>query len=184
MAGRLDAKTDESERPLAATIVAAWTFQGLFLGAVAWLVWSDPLYWTFADDLSLQAQVVLIALLPALLSGAWLIGLYGARPRIGRLSLFVVIDVLAGTSLALYFGAGLSLWAGSAPLPVEALGGLPLQLFVIYAAAAPTLFGVAWLILRYARPLTDAVERLQRPLAHRRGLRNADHAARKRSPQL
>jgi hypothetical protein len=162
MAGRLDAKTDESEKPLAATIVAAWMFQGLFLGAVAWLMWSDPLYWKFADDLSLQAQVVLISVLPALLSGAWLIGLYGARPPIGRLSLFVVIDVLAWLSIALYFGACLSLWAGSPPIHVAALGGLPLQLFVIYAAAAPTLFGVAWLILRYARQFTDAVERLQR----------------------
>ena len=42
------------------------------------------------------------------------------------------------------------------------LGELPLQLFVVYVAAAPTVFGVAWLILRYVRQLTDAVERLKR----------------------
>jgi hypothetical protein len=33
---------------------------------------------------------------------------------------------------------------------------------LIYTAAAPTLFAVAWLVLRYVRQLTDAVERLQR----------------------
>jgi hypothetical protein len=33
---------------------------------------------------------------------------------------------------------------------------------VVYVAAAPTVFAVAWVILRYVRQLTDAVERLQR----------------------
>lgn len=65
-------------------------------------------------------------------------------------------------SIALYFGACLSLWAGSPPIHVGFLGELPLQLFVVYVAAAPTVFGVAWVILRYVRQLTDAVERLQR----------------------
>jgi hypothetical protein len=39
---------------------------------------------------------------------------------------------------------------------------LPLQLFVVYVAAAPTVFGGAWVILRHVRQLTDAGERLQR----------------------
>ena len=163
MAGRLDAKTDESGQPLAATIVAAWMFQSLFLGAIAWLVWSEPMYWVFADDISLQAQVLLVSALPALLSGYWLAELY--VPHLWtkrRLSLFLLVDVIAWIAIALYFGACLSLWAGSPPIHVGFLGELPLQLFVIYAAAAPTLFGVAWLILRYVRPLTDAIERLQR----------------------
>jgi hypothetical protein len=163
MAGRLDAKTDEPDRPLAATIVAAWIFQGLFLGSIAWLVWSEPMYWVFADDMSLQSQVVLIAALPALLSGYWLAELY--VPRLWtrrRPSLFFLIDIVAWVAITLYFGACLSLWAGNPPIHVAFLGELPVQLFVIYAAAAPTLFGVAWLILRYIRPLTDAIERLQR----------------------
>jgi hypothetical protein len=72
MAGRQDAKTDESSPPLTATVVAAWIFQGLLLGSIAWFVWSEPMYWVFADGMSVQAQVVLIAALPALLSGYWL----------------------------------------------------------------------------------------------------------------
>jgi len=163
MAGRLDAKTDESGQPLAATIVAAWVFQSLFLGAIAWLVWSEPMYWVFADDMSLQSQVVLIVTLPALLSGYWLAELYIPRLWTGRRpSLFFLIDIAAWMAIALYFGACLSVWAGSTPVHLESLGELPLQLFVIYAAAAPTVFSVAWLILRYVRPLTDAIERLQR----------------------
>jgi hypothetical protein len=163
MASRQDAKTTESTEPLAATIAAAWIFQGLFFGSIVWLVRSEPMYWVFADDISLQSQVVLISVLPALLSGYWLAELY--MPRLWahrRPSLFFLIDILAWVAIALYFGACLSLWAGSPPIPVGFLGSLPLQLFVIYVAAAPTLFGVAWLILRYVRQLTDAVERLQR----------------------
>jgi hypothetical protein len=163
MAGRQDAQTDESNQPLAATIVAAWLIQGLFLGSIAWLVWSEPMYWVFADDLSLQWQGVLVLALPALLSGYWLVE-HGARHRWGRrrFPLFVLIDFFAWTSIALYFGACLSQWAGSPPIHVDFLGDLPLQLFVIYVAAAPTVFGVAWVILRYVRQLVDAVERLQR----------------------
>jgi hypothetical protein len=161
MAGRQDAKTDEASGR-AATIAAAWIFQGLFLGSIAWLVWGQPMYWAFADDMSLQAQVALIAALPALLSGYWLAELYAPRLWRKRLPLFVVIDILAWLAIVLYFGACLSLWAGSPPIRVGFLGELPLQLFVIYTAAAPTLFGVAWLVLRYVRQLTDAVERLQR----------------------
>lgn len=163
MAGRRDAKTEESNQPLAATIVAAWVFQLLFLGSIAWGAWSEPLYWVFADDMSLQWQVVLIATLPALLSGYWLVEHCAPRPwGKRRLSLFAVIDILAWSAVALYFGACLSLWVGSRPIRVGFLGELPLQLFVVYVAAAPTVFGVAWLILRYVRPLTDAIERLQR----------------------
>jgi hypothetical protein len=163
MAGRRDAKTDESDQPLAATIAAAWIIQGLFFGAIAWLVLSEPLYWVFADDMSLQFQVVLIAALPALLSGYWLADLYVLRLWTGRRpSLFFLIDIAAWMAIALYLGACLSVWAGSPPIHVDSLGELPLQLFVIYAAAAPTVFSVAWLILRYVRPLTDAIERLQR----------------------
>jgi hypothetical protein len=164
MAGRRDAKTEESSQPLAATIVAAWIIQGLFLGAVAWLVWGEPVYWVFADDISLQWQAILVLALPALLSGYWLVEHY-ARRRWGkrrRVSLFALVDILAWASIALYFGACLSQWAGSPPIRVGFLGELPLQLFVIYVAAAPTVFGVAWLILRYVRQFTDAVERLQR----------------------
>ena len=163
MAGRRDAKTEESNQPLAATIVAAWIIQGLLLGSIAWLVWGEPMYWVFADDISLQSQAVLILGLPALLSGYWLFE--HSVPRLwgkGRLSLFMLIDILAWASIALYFGACLSLWAGSPPILVGFLGELPLQLFVIYVAAAPTVFGVAWVILRYVRQLVDAVERLQR----------------------
>ena len=163
MAGRRVAKTEGPSQPLAATIGAAWIFQGLFLGSIAWLVWSEALYWVFADDISLQWQVVLIVALPALLSGYWLVGHY-ARRLWGRRRLprFVLVDILAWASIALYFGACLSLWAGSRPIHLDFLGELPLQLFVIYVAAAPTVFGVAWVILRYVRQLTDAVERLQR----------------------
>lgn len=163
MAGRRDAKTKESSQPIAATIVAAWIIQGLFLGVVAWLVRSEPMYWVFADDVSLQAQAVLILALPALLSGYWLVGHYA--PRLWgkrRLSLLILIDIFAWASIALYFGACLSLWVGSPPIHLDFLGELPLQLFVVYVAAAPTVFGVAWVILRYVRQLTDAVERLQR----------------------
>jgi hypothetical protein len=164
MASRRDAKTDELEPPLAATIVTAWIFQALFLGSIAWLAWGEPMYWAFADDLSLQWQVVLIVTLPTLLSGYWLVEhcaprLWGKRRR---LPLFVLVDILAWASIALYFGACLSLWVGTPPIHMGFLGDLPLQLFVIYVAAAPTVFGVAWVILRYVRPLTDAVERLQR----------------------
>ena len=163
MAGRQDAKTDGSSQPLAATIAAAWLIQGLFLGSIAWLAWGEPMYWVFADDISLQWQVVLIVALPTLLSGHWLVEHSPRRLRSRRrLSLFVLFDVLSWASIALYFGACLSLWAGSPPIHIDFLGELPLQLFVIYAAAAPTVFSVAWLILRYVRPLTDAVERLQR----------------------
>lgn len=163
MAGRRDAKTDESGSPLAAAVVTAWIFQGLFLGSIAWLVWGEPMYWVFADDISLQWQVVLIVALPALLSGCWLVGHYVTRlwSKPG-LSLLVLVDILAWSSIALYFGASLSLWAGGPPIHVGFLGELPLQLFVIYVAAAPTVFGVAWVILRYVRQLTDVVERLQR----------------------
>jgi hypothetical protein len=103
MAGRQDAKTDGSSQPLAATIVAAWLFQGLFLGSIAWLARSEPMYWVFADDLSLQWQVVLIVGLPALLSGYWLVEHY-ARRLWGkrRLPLFVLVDILAWASIALY----------------------------------------------------------------------------------
>jgi hypothetical protein len=163
MAGRQDAKTDESNQPLAATIVAAWIFQGLFLGSIAWLVRSEPMYWLFAADMSVQSQVVLIVALPALLSGYWLVEHYARRLwSKRRLSPFVLVDILAWTSIVLYVGACLSLWAGSPPIRVGFLGELPLQLFVIYVAAAPTVFGVAWVILRYVRQFTDAVERLQR----------------------
>ena len=164
MAGRLDAKTDESSPPLGATIVTAWIFQGLFLGSIAWLVWSEPMYWAFADDMSLQWQLVLIVALPALLSGYWLAEHYARHlwGRRRRLPLFILIDILAWASIALYFGACLSLWVGTRPIHLDFLGELPLQLFVIYVAAAPTVFGVAWVILRYVRQLTDAVERLQR----------------------
>ncbi|MGE5150434.1 MAG: hypothetical protein ACM3II_09975 [Rhodospirillaceae bacterium] len=163
MAGRQDAKTEESGQPLAATIAAAWIIQGLFLGSIAWLAWSEPMYWVFADDISLQSQVVLVVALPALLSGYWLVDHYARR--LGgkrRLSLFVLIDIFAWASIAFYFGACLSQWAGSPPIHLDFLGELPLQLFVIYVAAAPTVFGVAWVILRHVRQLTDAVERLQR----------------------
>lgn len=162
MAGRRDAKTEESSQPLAATIVAAGLFQSLFLGSIAWLMWGEPMYWAFADDMSLQAQVVLIVALPALLSGYWLVERYVPRLWSRRLSLFTLIDILAWTSIALYFGACLSLWAGSPPIHFDFLGELPLQLFVVYVAAGPTVFGVAWVILRYVCQLTDAVERLQR----------------------
>jgi hypothetical protein len=163
MAGRRDAKTEESSQPLAATIVTAWLFQGLFLGSIVWLVRSEPMYWVFADDLSLQWQVVLIVALPTLLSGYWLVEHYARRVwGKRRLPVFVVVDILAWASIALYFGACLSLWVGSRPIHLDFLGELPLQLFVIYVAAAPTIFGVAWVILRYVRQLTDAVERLQR----------------------
>ena len=116
-----------------------------------------------ADDLSLQWQLVLIMALPTVLSGYWLAEhharrLWGRR----RLPVLVLVDILAWASIALYFGACLSLWIGSRPNHLDFLGELPLQLFVIYVAAAPTVFGVAWVILRYIRPLTDAVERLQR----------------------
>jgi len=163
MAGRPDAETEESDQPLAATIAAAWMFQSLFLGSMAWLVWSEPMYWVLVDDMSLQSLVVLIAALPALLSGYWLAELYVQRLWTRRRpSLFFLIDIVAWIAIALYFGACLSLWAGGSLIQVAFLGELPLQLFVIYAAAAPTLLGVAWLILRYVRPLTDAIERLQR----------------------
>jgi hypothetical protein len=163
MAGRRDAKRDESSQPLAATIVAAWIFQGLFLGSITWLAWGEPMYWAFADDISLQWQVVLIAALPALLSGYWLADYYVTRRwRRPRLSLFTLVDILSWASIAVYFGACLSLWVGSPPIRVGFLGELPLQLFVVYVAAGPTVFGVAWVILRYVRRLTDAVERLQR----------------------
>lgn len=162
MAGRQDAKTEEPDQPLAATIVAAWIFQGLFLGSIAWLVWSEPMYWVFADDMSLQSQVVLIVALPALLSGYWLAEHYVPRLWNRRLPLFALVDILAWTSIALYFGACLSLWVGSPPIHLGFLGELPLQLFVVYVAAAPTVFGIAWVIPRYVRHLTDAVERLQR----------------------
>jgi hypothetical protein len=72
MAGRLDAKTVESSGPLTAAIAAAWIFQGLLLGGIAWLVLGEPMYWAFADGMSVQSQLVLIAALPALLSGYWL----------------------------------------------------------------------------------------------------------------
>jgi hypothetical protein len=163
MAGRRDAKTEEWNEPLAATIAAAWIIQGLFLGSIAWLARSEPMYWVFADDISLQWQVVLILALPALLSGYWLIEHHAPRLwKRRRLPLFLLLDILAWTSIALYFGACLSLWAGSPPIRVGFLGELPLQLFVVYVAAAPTVFGVAWVILRYVRQLVDAVERLQR----------------------
>jgi hypothetical protein len=163
MAGRRDAKRDESGQPLAATIVAAWIFQGLFLGSITWLAWGEPMYWAFADDISLQWQVVLIVALPALLSGYWLADHYVTRRwRRPRLSLFTLVDILSWASIAVYFGACLSLWVGSPPIRVGFLGELPLQLFVVYVAAGPTVFGVAWVILRYVRQLTDAVERLQR----------------------
>ena len=72
MAGRQDAKTDESSPSLAAAIVTAWIFQGLLLGSIAWLVWSEPMYWVFADDVSLQSQVVLIlALLHCSAATGW-----------------------------------------------------------------------------------------------------------------
>ena len=163
MAGRQDAKTDELSQPLAATIVAAWIFQGLFLGSIAWLVWGEPMYWVSADDMSLQWQVVLIVALPALLSGYWLVSHY-ARRLWGkrRLPLFILVDILAWAAIALYFAAGLSLWVGSPPIHLDFLGELPLQLFVVYVAAAPTVLGVAWVILRSVRQVTDAVERLQR----------------------
>ena len=163
MAGCRDAKTEESSQPIAVTVAAAWLIQGLFLGSIAWLVWSEPMYWVFADDISLQWQVALVMALPALLSGYWLVEHY-VRGRWGRrrLPLLVLIDIFAWTSIALYFGASLSLWAGSPPIHLDFLGELPLQLFVIYVAAAPTVFGVAWVILRYVRQLVDAVERLQR----------------------
>jgi hypothetical protein len=163
MAGRQDAKTEEQAQRTAATIVAAWIIQGLLLGSIAWLVWGEPLYWVFADDLSLQWQLVLIMALPAVLSGYWLAE-HSARRLWGRrrLPVLVLVDIVAWASIALYFGACLSLWIGSRPIHLDFLGELPLQLFVIYVAAAPTVFGVAWVILRYIRPLTDAVERLQR----------------------
>jgi hypothetical protein len=84
------------------------------------------------------------------------------RWRRPRLSLFTLVDILSWASIAVYFGACLSLWVGSPPIRVGFLGELPLQLFVVYVAAGPTVFGVAWVILRYVRQLTDAVERLQR----------------------
>ncbi len=163
MTGRLDAKTKESSQALATTVAVAWIIQGLFLASIAWLVWSEPMYWVFADEISLQLQVVLVVALPALLSGYWLVEHYvrrlWGRPR---LPLLLLVDILAWASITLYFGACLSLWAGSPPIHVGFLGELPLQLFVVYVAAAPTVFGVAWVILRYVRQLADAVERLQR----------------------
>jgi hypothetical protein len=77
MAGRQDAKTDESGPPLGATVVTAWIFQGLFLGSIPWLVWGEPMYWVFADDMSLQWHLVLA--LPSLLSGYWLVEHYARR---------------------------------------------------------------------------------------------------------
>lgn len=72
-----------------------------------------------------------------------------------------MVDILAWTSIALHFGACLSLWA-SPPIYVGFLGELPLQLFVVYVAGVPTVFGIAWVIPRCVRQLTNAVERLQR----------------------
>jgi uncharacterized membrane protein len=102
------------------------------------------MYWVFADDMSLQWQLVLVLALPSLLSGYWLVEHYARRRwERRRLPLFVVVDILAWSSIALYFGACLSLWAGSPPIRVDFLGELPLQLFVVYVAAVPTVFGVA-----------------------------------------
>ncbi|HEY2873751.1 MAG TPA: hypothetical protein VGJ56_17635 [Reyranella sp.] len=127
MAGRQDAKTDESGPPLGATVVTAWIFQGLFLGSIAWLVWGEPMYWVFADDMSLQWQLVLVLALPSLLSGYWLVEHYARRRwRRRRLPLLVVVDILAWSSIALYFGACLSLWARSPPIRVDFLGELSL----------------------------------------------------------
>ena len=158
---------------LTPTIVAAWAFQVLFAGALAWDLLSDPVYLPAAGPLSLQLLVLLIAAPPSLLSGIWLIGLY--RERIANQPvdpLLLTVDVTACVSIAVSLGAGLWIWLGGPLTYIGVLGRLPLQQLIAIVAAVPAVSGIVWLILRsYWDP-------------QRLGLRKADHAAAKRSAQL
>jgi len=167
-----DAMKDE---PLAPTMIAAWTFQVLFLAALVWDLASEPLYLASAG-LSLQFLTELVAALPFGLSAIWLAGAWrgrgrGLRPPVDPL--VFAIDLVACVSIAIFLGAGAWIWIGGRFDRIDALGGMPLLLFIAYVAVAPALSGLVWLILRTAGG--DA---------QRLGLRNADQAAAKRSAHL
>jgi hypothetical protein len=165
-----DAMKDE---PLAPTMNVAGTFQFLFLAALVWNLASEPLYLTSAG-LSLQFLTELVAALPFGLSEIWLAGAWrgrGLRPPIDPL--VFAVDLVACVSIAIVLGAGAWIWIGGRFDRIDALGGMPLLLFIAYVAVAPALSGLVWLILRTAGG--DA---------QRLGLRNAAQAAAKRSAHL
>lgn len=167
-----DAKANDE--PLAPTIIAAWTFQVLFLAALAWDFTSEPLYLMPAGPLSVQFLIELVMALPCSLSAIWLVGVWRrrkARPPVDRL--VRAVDVGAGLSLAIFLGTGLWIWFGGPLRPVALFGGMPLQLFIAYVVVAPALSGLVWVILR-----ATGGE------GQRLGLRKADHAAEKRSAQV
>jgi hypothetical protein len=167
--------TGTGDGPITPTIVAAWTFQGLFLAALAWDLASEPLYLRSAGPLSLQFLVELVTALPAGLSAVWLIG--NLRVRRGARSPIDpwvrLVDCISVVSITLFLGTGVWILFGGPLSPVGVLGGMPVQLFIAYLAVAPAMSGVVWLILRIIGGE-----------GQRRGLRNADQAAAKRSAQL
>jgi len=166
--------TRAGDGPLTPTIVAAWTFQGLFLAALAWDLASEPLYLRSAGPLSLQFLADLVTALPAGLSAIWLIGTLRGRRRRSPIDPWIrLVDCIAAVSIALFLGIGLWILFGGPLSPIGVLGGMPLQLFIAYLAVAPAMSGVVWLILRIVGGE-----------GQRRGLRNADQAAAKRSAQL
>jgi len=165
--------TGAADGPVTPTLVAAWTFQGLFLAALAWDLASEPLYVRTAGPLSLQFLVDLVTALPAGLSAVWLIGTWRGRRQRSNVDPWVsLVDCGAVISIAAFLATGVWILFGGPLSPVALLGGMPLQLFVAYLAVAPAMSGVVWLILRIVGGE-----------GQRRGLRNADQAAAKRSPQ-
>jgi hypothetical protein len=76
-------------------------------------------------------------------------------------------------SIMLFLATGVWILFGGPLSPVGVLGGMPIQLFIAYLAVAPAMSGVVWLILRIVGGE-----------GQRRGLRNADQAAAKRSAQV
>jgi hypothetical protein len=163
------------DEPLAPTMIAAWAFQALFATALVWDFTSEPLYFRSAGPLSLQFLLELVTGLPASLSALWMIGVWhrhhASRPSVDPL--VRTIDVVAVVSIAVFLGAGAWFRLGGPFEPVDELGSMPLLQFIGYVAVAPALSGLVWLILRVAGGE-----------GQRLGLRNADHAAAKRSAHV
>jgi hypothetical protein len=154
-------------QPSIATRVLAPLFVGLFVASLIWIVVSEPIPVRALGALPLQYLVSLITVIP---SAFGLRRLFRNRPSpegLDRMNarrprpIMVAVDVFAWASIALFLGFGLWIVGGGAMHFTQALGRLPVEALIVIVCTVPAVFGVIWLVLRNARQLTAAVERLR-----------------------